>query len=96
MASPTYTVGARYASPIGPIAHLDLYRSSGLTVEELADLEPYLDAAVVFVEWPEAGRGLLPGAAATVDLRHGGGDARLISLCCVDPARLTAVARSLV
>ena len=41
--SPTYTVGNRYAANGVSVAHLDLYRSSGLTIEEWADLEPYFD-----------------------------------------------------
>src|SRR4029078_13633033 len=39
--SPTYTVGNRSAANGVSVAHLDLYRSSGLTIEEWADLEPY-------------------------------------------------------
>ena len=70
VASPTYTVGDRYAAAAGPVSHLDLYRSAGLTLEELVDLEPYLEDAVVFVEWPAAGRGVLPAARARVELRH--------------------------
>ena len=31
--------------------------SQRMTAEELADLDPYLDEAIVFVEWPEAGEG---------------------------------------
>jgi tRNA threonylcarbamoyladenosine biosynthesis protein TsaE len=95
VASPTYTVGARHAAATGAVSHLDLYRSSGLTMEELVDLEPYLDDAVVFVEWPAAGRGVLPAPRALVELRHQGGDARLIVLSSDDPALLEAVARSL-
>ena len=41
--SPTYTVGNLYSTPAGRVAHLDLYRSAGVTVEEAADLEPYFD-----------------------------------------------------
>lgn len=93
--SPTYTVGDRHPAAIGAVSHLDLYRSSGLTLEELVDLEPYLDDAVVFVEWPAAGRGVLPAPRALVELRHQGGDARLIVLSSDDPALLEAVARSL-
>ena len=63
--------------------------------EELVDLEPYLEDAVIFVEWPAAGRGILPPARARVELRHQGGDARLISLYSDDSALVEAVARSL-
>ncbi len=80
VSSPTYTVGHRYASSAGPVSHLDLYRSSGLTIEEWADLEPYFDDAIVFVEWPQAGEGVLPAARVAVDLRITGFDARLVVL----------------
>ena len=51
------------------VAHLDLYRSRGVTVEELGDLEEYLDeAAIVFVEWPEAGVGVLPPPTVRVEI----------------------------
>ena len=93
--SPTYTVGARHPSATGAVSHLDLYRSAGLTLEELVDLEPYLEDAIIFVEWPSAGRGVLPPARARVELRHQGGDARLISLYSDDSALVEAVARSL-
>jgi tRNA threonylcarbamoyladenosine biosynthesis protein TsaE len=78
--SPTFTVAHRYAGPT-PVSHLDLYRSRGVTVEELADLEPYLEPdAVVFVEWPAAGVGVLPEPTWVVDLDHAGGDARDVSV----------------
>ena len=95
VASPTYTVGARHPAATGSVSHLDLYRSTGLTLEEFVDLEPYLEDAVIFVEWPAAGRGVLPPARARVELRHQGGDARLISLYSDDSALVEAVARSL-
>jgi len=93
--SPTYTVGARHPAANGAVSHLDLYRSAGLTLEELVDLEPYLEDAIIFVEWPAAGRGVLSVARARVELRHQGGDARLISLYSDDSALVEAVARSL-
>jgi tRNA threonylcarbamoyladenosine biosynthesis protein TsaE len=95
VASPTYTIGARYVGAASAVSHLDLYRSAGLTLEELVDLEPYLEDAVIFVEWPAAGRGVLPPARARVELRHQGADARLISLYSDDSALVEAVARSL-
>ena len=93
--SPTYTIGALHPSPRGRVAHLDLYRSTGLTIEEWADLEPYFDDTIAFVEWPAAGRGVLPPARVLVDLRHEWGNARLITLVCNDADLLDAVARSL-
>jgi tRNA threonylcarbamoyladenosine biosynthesis protein TsaE len=91
VSSPTYTVGHRYASSAGPVSHLDLYRSSGLTIEEWADLEPYFDDAIVFVEWPQAGEGVLPAARVAVDLRITGFDARLVVLETPDPTVAAAL-----
>jgi tRNA threonylcarbamoyladenosine biosynthesis protein TsaE len=93
--TPTYTVGNRYAADRVCVAHLDLYRSSGLTIEEWADLEPYFEDAIAFVEWPDAGVGLLPDPRVTVDIDHLQGDARLITLSCDDSGLLNALAAAL-
>ena len=69
VASPTFTLGHRYAAD-PPVAHLDLYRLAGLSPEEWGDLEPYFDGAVVFVEWPEHANGWLPTPRALVTLDH--------------------------
>ena len=69
VSSPTFTIGHRYEAPT-PVAHLDLYRISGLDSEEWGDLEPYFDGTVAFVEWPEHGGNWLPAARATVTLDH--------------------------
>ena len=53
-----------------PVAHLDLYRISGLDPEEWGDLEPYFDGTIAFVEWPEHGGDWLPEARAVVTLKH--------------------------
>ena len=58
--SPTYTIGHRYHAAVGEVSHLDLYRFAGLSAAEWGDLEPYFDEAIAFVEWPEAGEGVLP------------------------------------
>ncbi len=76
--SPTYTVGQLYRSPQSLIAHLDLYRFSGMTIEEWIDLEPYFDQTIAFVEWPEAGEGVLPEPRIRVTMRITGDNARLI------------------
>jgi len=67
--SPTYTVGHRYEGD-PDVSHLDLYRFTGVSPAEWADLEPYFDDAVVFVEWPEAGAAGLPEVRAAVRLEH--------------------------
>jgi tRNA threonylcarbamoyladenosine biosynthesis protein TsaE len=69
VSSPTFTIGHRYEAPT-PVAHLDLYRITGLDSEEWGDLEPYFDDTVAFVEWPEHGGDWLPAARATVTLDH--------------------------
>ncbi len=83
--SPTYTVGHLYSSPHGPVSHLDLYRSHGVTDEEWADLEPYFDEGIAFVEWPQAGEGVLPTPRMGVTIRITGADARLVVLETTDP-----------
>src|SRR6478752_2225391 len=69
--SPTFTIGHRYHGRVD-VSHLDLFRFRGVSAAEWGDLEPYFDDAVVFVEWPEAGEGVLPAARARVHLEHGG------------------------
>jgi tRNA threonylcarbamoyladenosine biosynthesis protein TsaE len=80
--SPTFAVANAYHDGAGrPVTHLDLYRSAGVTVEEAADLDPYLDpAAILFVEWPAAGAGTLPAPTVVVELEHAGGDRRRIAV----------------
>jgi len=69
VSSPTFTIGHRYDAPT-PVAHLDLYRISGLDPEEWGDLEPYFDGTIAFVEWPEHGGDWLPRARVLVTLNH--------------------------
>ena len=61
--SPTYTIGHRYEGD-PDVSHLDLYRFTGVSAAEWADLEPYFEDAVVFVEWPEAAADGLPPVRA--------------------------------
>jgi tRNA threonylcarbamoyladenosine biosynthesis protein TsaE len=77
--SPTYTIGHRYeGNP--DVSHLDLYRFAGVSAAEWADLEPYFDDAVVFVEWPEAGAGGLPEIRASIRLEHDSPTSRLLRI----------------
>ena len=88
--SPTFTVGHRY--PGSPdVSHLDLYRFRGLSAAEWGDLEPYFDEAVVFVEWPEAGRGTLPPERARVRLEHVALERRAIYVDAAEDALLQAL-----
>ena len=92
--SPTYTVGNSYSGAAGPVSHLDLYRSHGLTVEEWADLEPYFDGAICFVEWPELGGSMLPSPRLWVTVEAAPGDARLIRMQTSDPSLAGALGHS--
>ena len=85
--SPTFTIGHRYAGSVA-VSHLDLYRFTTVSPAEWADLEPYFDDAVVFVEWPEAGGAALPPARVAVRLEHGGGDVRAVTLVAEEEALL--------
>jgi len=83
--SPTFVVGILYDGAAGPLAHLDLYRLSGLQAEDPGLLDPYFGTDVVtFVEWPERAESvaLLGGRAIArhVTLAHAGGDRRLIEV----------------
>jgi tRNA threonylcarbamoyladenosine biosynthesis protein TsaE len=78
--SPTYTIGHRYHGEHGEVSHLDLYRFEGVSAAEWGDLEPYFDNAIAFVEWPEAGEGVLPAPRFMVRLRHAEGARRMVSI----------------
>jgi tRNA threonylcarbamoyladenosine biosynthesis protein TsaE len=88
--SPTFTIGHRYEGRID-VAHLDLYRYDGVSAADWGDLEPYFDGAVVFVEWPEAGREALPSSRVAVSIRHAGGDDRQIELTSAEAALLERI-----
>ena len=77
--SPTYTIGHRYHGSGIEVSHLDLYRFEGVSAAEWGDLEPYFEDAIVFVEWPEAGAGILPPPRYAVRLRHAG-DGRAVEI----------------
>jgi tRNA threonylcarbamoyladenosine biosynthesis protein TsaE len=81
--SPTYTVGNRYNGRVA-VSHVDLYRFDRISPPEWGDLEPYFENTVCFVEWPEAGAGVLPPARVSVRLRHEEGDRRWLTLSSAD------------
>jgi tRNA threonylcarbamoyladenosine biosynthesis protein TsaE len=85
--SPTFTIGHRYRGAVD-VSHLDLFRFTGLSPAEWGDLEPYFDDAIVFVEWPEAGRGVLPPWRLAVTLEHAGGDLRRLRLAAEERSLL--------
>jgi tRNA threonylcarbamoyladenosine biosynthesis protein TsaE len=78
--SPTFTIGHRYRGGVVDVSHLDLYRFRGLSAAEWGDLEPYFQDAIVFVEWPEAGAGVLPKPRLHVRLGHVAPDVRRVAV----------------
>lgn len=88
--SPTYTVGNRYDGRVA-VSHVDLYRFERVSPPEWGDLEPYFEDAVCFVEWPEAGAGVLPPARVSVRLGHEEGDHRSLTLCSAEETLLARV-----
>jgi tRNA threonylcarbamoyladenosine biosynthesis protein TsaE len=75
--SPTFTIGHRYRGRVD-VSHLDLYRFEELTEADWGALEPYLDDAITFVEWPEVAAGWLPPPRVAVRLLHAADGSRLI------------------
>ncbi len=90
--SPTFTVGHRYRGRV-EVSHIDLFRFQGVSPAEWGDLEPYFDGALCFVEWPEAAGAELPQPRVRVELRHAGGDRRLVTLESAEEGLLATVSR---
>ena len=89
--SPTYTIGHRYEGD-PDVSHLDLYRFAGVSAAEWADLEPYFDDAVVFVEWPEAAGDGLPPVRLRVRIAYAG-SGRLVQLEASEKSLLKRIFR---
>lgn len=69
--SPTYALVHEYASPRGPVHHLDLYRLRDAS--QLAQLgfdELLAAGGVMLIEWPERAGAQLPRDAQRVELSH--------------------------
>jgi N-acetylmuramate 1-kinase len=80
-------IGHRYDG----VSHLDLYRLEQITDADWGGLEPYLEDAVCFVEWPERAAGWLPPERVSVSLRHLGSARRLVVLGSREPGLLEGV-----
>ncbi len=91
--SPTFTIGHRYRGSVD-VSHLDLYRFSGLSAAEWGDLEPYFDAAIAFVEWPEAGIDALPAPRVVVTLAHVAPEERIVRVETPELSLLERIGRA--
>ncbi|MCP5141420.1 MAG: tRNA (adenosine(37)-N6)-threonylcarbamoyltransferase complex ATPase subunit type 1 TsaE [Gammaproteobacteria bacterium] len=77
--SPTYTLIEPYELPSGPAYHLDLYRLGDPEELEFLGLRDLLEVpALVLVEWPERGAGVLPRADLTIAMEHAGEARKLL------------------
>jgi tRNA threonylcarbamoyladenosine biosynthesis protein TsaE len=69
--SPTYTLVESYALPAGVLHHLDLYRIDDAEELEALGLDDLLSSdAIVLVEWPAKGAGVLPGLDLDIGIAH--------------------------
>lgn len=71
--SPTYTLVEPYACECCTVFHLDLYRLADAEELEWLGLRDMLsESALLMVEWPERGNGVLPPADLTVYIEYSG------------------------
>lgn len=79
--SPTFTLVHEYATPRGPVYHLDLYRAVddgeiwAAAHDELGDPQ-----ALVVIEWAERFPALVPPDAVRVTIAHAGEGCRRITI----------------
>jgi tRNA threonylcarbamoyladenosine biosynthesis protein TsaE len=95
--SPTYTLVEPYAVDQGAVYHLDLYRLADPEELEWLGLRDMLaEQAVLLIEWPERGEGVLPQPDLVVKIVPAGGGRsvdvvaasqrgqNILSLACLD------------
>lgn len=76
--SPTYTLIEPYQLAAGSVYHIDLYRVADADELEYLGLREILaETAVTLIEWPERGRGWLPGPDLLIHVEHGENRRRL-------------------
>lgn len=68
--SPTYTILEPYELPQQNLYHFDLYRLADAEELEYLGLRELLGEGLLFFEWPERGKALLPPADITVNIQH--------------------------
>lgn len=79
--SPTFTLLHEYATPRGPVYHLDLYRARHADeIWNAAHDEMEDPHALVVVEWADRFPSLIPPDAVGVSIRHAGEGQREINI----------------
>ena len=69
--SPTYTLIEPYLLDSGPVYHLDLYRlNDAQELEDLGLRDLLAEQALLLVEWPERGAGVMPAADLRICIEH--------------------------
>lgn len=82
--SPTYTLVETYPAATHEIQHLDLYRIADAQELEFLGLRDRDADAVMLVEWPARGAGVLPRADLVVALARAG-DGRVATITSTSP-----------
>jgi tRNA threonylcarbamoyladenosine biosynthesis protein TsaE len=73
--SPTFTLINEYPAPFGIVAHIDMYRISGMKEAAELGLEEYFnDRCICLIEWAEMIRQVLPPVHFVVSFAHGDGE----------------------
>ena len=78
--SPTYTLVEEYETPRGKFFHFDLYRVKDPEELEWIGIRDYLEQqSLCFIEWPELGKGYLPGPDIVITMKTEG-DGRVVEI----------------
>ncbi len=83
--SPTFTIVEEYQLPTKRYLHFDLYRLADPEELEWLGIRDYLSDSLLFIEWPELGKGFIPEPDLVVDLSIIDTKSRKVSVsgqCC--------------